>query len=138
MLSPQYKVVEKDLLEQDEDWTVDNPSPKWNVIELALEDYITPEMVDVPKDRRQWNNFHRIFGDSKRAPGWKIIKFFFNSKGAYVRLESYGNLSDFRIDTINGILKPQFRIVPPTNETKLSNLLEIDDEFNVTAPEEWN
>ena len=91
-------------------------------------------MIDVPKNKRQWDNFHRIFADPKRAPGWKINKFFFTSeRGVYVRLEYRGNWHDFRVDFVNEYLKPQYKISPSS-----FNITESKDEFNVEAPKEWN
>ena len=139
LLKDNYKVYSPKINESEDDFSVDAPS-KWNVTELGVGDYIAPEMIDVPKNKRQWDNFHHIFADPKRGPGWKINKFFFTSeRGVYVRLEYRGNWSDFRVDFVNEYLKPQYRITPPTNETKLSNLLEMDDDWTVDNPsEEWN
>ena len=91
-------------------------------------------MIDVPKNKRQWDNVHHIFADSKRGPGWKINKFFFTSeRGVYVRLEYRGNWHDFRVDFVNEYLKPQYKISPSS-----FNMTESEDEFNVDAPSEWN
>jgi hypothetical protein len=132
LLKPEYKISLPNLNESDE-FTVDAPE-SWNVTELGVGDYITPEMIDTPKDRRRWTSFHKVFGDPKRAPGWKIVEFVID----YVRLEHNGVKDIFSIKSLNKKIKPQFKIVPPTNETKLSSLLEQDDDFNVTAPTEWN
>ncbi len=136
VLKDNYKIyISNTLLESDDedDFSVDAPS-KWNVTELGVGDYIAPEMIDVPKNKRQWDNFHHIFADSKRGPGWKINKFFFTSeRGVYVRLEYRGNWHDFRVDFVNEYLKPQFKISPYS-----FNITESEDEFNVDAPVEWN
>jgi hypothetical protein len=132
LLKPEYKISLPNLNESDE-FTVDAPE-SWNVTELGVGDYITPEMIDTPKDRRRWTSFHKVFGDPKRAPGWKIVEFVID----YVRLEHNGVKDIFSIKSLNKKIKSQFKIVPPTNETKLSSLLEQDDDFNVTAPIEWN
>jgi hypothetical protein len=131
-LKRQYKIADS-LNESEDEFTVDAPE-SWNVTELGVGDYITPEMIDTPKDRRRWTSFHKVFGDPKRAPGWKIVEFVID----YVRLEHNGVKDIFSIKSLNKKIKPQFKIVPPTNETKLSSLLEQDDDFNVTAPTEWN
>jgi hypothetical protein len=131
-LKPQFKIADS-LNESEDEFTVDAPE-SWNVTELGVGDYITPEMIDTPKDRRRWTSFHKVFGDPKRAPGWKIVEFVID----YVRLEHNGVKDIFSIKSLNKKIKPQFKIVPPTNETKLSSLLEQDDDFNVTAPTEWN
>jgi hypothetical protein len=138
VLKPQFKVV-KSLSESEDEFTVDAPE-SWNVTELGVGDYIAPEMIDTPKDRRRWTSFHKVFGDPKRAPGWKIVKFINEELDNvfYVKLEHNGVKDIFSISAINKRIKPQFKIVPPTNETKLSSLLEQDDDFNVTAPTEWN
>jgi hypothetical protein len=138
LLKPEYKISLPNLNESDE-FTVDAPE-SWNVTELGVGDYITPEMIDTPKDRRRWTSFHKVFGDPKRAPGWKIVKFINEELDNvfYVKLEHNGVKDIFSIKSLNKKIKPQFKIVPPTNETKLSSLLEQDDEFNVDAPTEWN
>jgi hypothetical protein len=134
VLLPQYQVVkDKYVFESEDDFSVNAPQG-WDVTELGVGDYITPEMINVPKNKRQWDNFHHIFADLKRAPGWKINKFFFISeRGVYVRLEYRGNWHDFRVDFINKYLKPQFKISPSS-----FNITESEDEFNVDAPVEWN
>jgi hypothetical protein len=139
LLKPEYKISLPNLNESEDEFTVDAPE-SWNVTELGVGDYITPEMIDTPKDRRRWTSFHKVFGDPKRAPGWKIIKFINEELDNvfYVKLEHNGVKDIFSISAINKRIKPQFKIVPPTNETKLSSLLEQDDDFNVTAPTEWN
>ena len=134
-LKPQFKVVPSsfNINESEDEFSVNVPQG-WDVIDLGVGDYIAPEMIDVPKNKRQWDNFHRIFADPKRAPGWKINKFFFTSeRGVYVRLEYRGNWHDFRVDFVNEYLKPQYKISPSS-----FNITESEDEFNVEAPKEWN
>ena len=135
-LKDEFKVVSPDLKESEEDFSVDAPEG-WNVIELGVGDYITPEMVEMPKDKRKWNHFHNMLADPKRTDGWKIVGFKTYDGRDLVRLEYNGVGNFFNVDELNSILK-QYRIFFPTNETKLSSLLEQDDEFSVDAPKEWN
>jgi hypothetical protein len=78
-------------------------------------------MIDTPKDRRRWTSFHKAFGDPKRAPGWKIVKFINEELDNvfYVKLEHNGVKDIFSIKSLNKRIKPQFKIVPPTNETNV-------------------
>lgn len=135
-LKDEFKVVSPDLKESEEDFSVDAPQG-WNVIELGVGDYIYPEMIKVPKDKRKWNHFHNMLADPKRTDGWKIVGFKTYDGRDLVRLEYNGVGNFFNVDELNSILK-QYRIFFPTNETKLSSLLEQDDEFSVDAPKEWN
>jgi hypothetical protein len=134
LLKDNYKVYSPEINESEDEFSVDAPQ-SWDVIDLGVGDYIAPEMINVPKNKRQWDNFHHIFADPKRAPGWKINKFFFTSeRGVYVRLEYRGNWHDFRVDFVNEYLKPQFKISPSSFNINESE----EEDFNVIAPDEWN
>ena len=84
-------------------------------------------MVNVPKDKRRLNYWHKIFGDPQRK-GWKIIRF--DSRDVVIQSVDDGIGAQFGIESVNNILKPEYRI-----STILS---EQDDDFIVDAPKEWN
>jgi hypothetical protein len=115
-----------DLEESNGEFNVDAPE-NWNVIELEVGDIITPDMVNVPKDKRRLNYWHKIFGDPQRK-GWKIIRF--DSRDVVIQSVDDGIGAQFGIESVNNILKPEYRI-----STILS---EQDDDFTVDAPKEWN
>jgi hypothetical protein len=114
------------LDESNGEFNVDAPE-NWNVTELEIGDIITPDMVNVPKDKRRLNYWHKIFGDPQRK-GWKIIRF--DSRDVVIQSMDDGLGAKFGIESVNNILKPEYRI-----STILS---EQDDDFTVDAPKEWN
>jgi hypothetical protein len=95
-----------------------------NIKELTIGDIITPDMINVPQDKRTWNNWHKILGDPKRK-GWKINSFIDDGRVVYLKTDSI--IHPFEIDKINSVLKPSYKIFPP------DDLAEQDDDFEFTS-----
>ena len=93
-----------------------------DIKELTVGDIITPDMIDVPQDKRTWNNWHKILGDPKRE-GWKINSL--NDEFVYLKSDSI--IHPFQINKINDVLKPSYKIFPP------DDLDEQDDDFEFTS-----
>ena len=93
-----------------------------DIKELTIGDIITPDMIDVPQDKRTWNNWHKILGDPKRE-GWKINSL--NDEFVYLKYDSI--IHPFQINKINDVLKPSYKIFPP------DDLDEQDDDFEFTS-----
>ena len=95
-----------------------------NIKELTIGDIIIPDMINVPRDRRTWNNWHKILGDPKRK-GWEINSFIDDGRVVYLKTDSI--IHPFEIDKINSVLKPSYKIFPP------DDLAEQDDDFEFTS-----
>ena len=94
-LKPEYKVVTPNLSESEDEFTVDAPED-WNVTELKVGDFITPDMWE--------NKQYDLNIQSKTA---KITDISVDDKGPYVVLaheNPYWSL-DYDIDIINDLLK---------------------------------
>jgi hypothetical protein len=148
VLNNKYKIMTSlnELLEVDDEFTVDAPK-EWDVTELGVGDKITKDMIKNPEFlNRMDEDFEMDF------PGviTKIYKTLGNENwGVRIRFQDVGwrkylpkskdiklglgfNLDSFNDDN----LKPQYKIKEPVFE--LSTLLENEEDFNVSAPSEWN
>jgi hypothetical protein len=124
LLKSEYKIVEnKNLYEQqDDDWDLE-AGEEWNIKDLSVGDYITPEMfndsVFTKLERDEINDI-------------KIIGF----RNDFLIIEYIGSSGKIQQDNIDveifnqHFLKPGYRIVPPLNEQ--------DDDWDFEAGEEWN
>jgi len=134
-LKPKYKVVTTDLSESEDEFNVDAPE-EWNIEYLSIGDQITPDM---------WNQESKLIWDlldTDINKTYKIIGFFEEWDGyeeqedfdpIFVELEDeVGHISTESLTVLQGSLKPEFKI------TQNKNLNEVEDEFNVAAPPEWN
>jgi hypothetical protein len=123
LLKPQYKiVVKKDLFEEDE-WDFE-AGPEWNVKDLNVGDIVTPDMWDEDK--------LRYFEDNISSP------LFFTKPHKITRIEKtyfdfvwFDNEKKENFNFVNNLLKPQYRIVQPLNEQE-------DEDWDFEAGDEWN
>jgi hypothetical protein len=105
-LKPQYQVVPS-LNEFENDWDV-NVSDEWNVKDLGIGDYITPEMLNDNAFTKSWKELNDI----------KIIGF----RNDFLIIEYIGSSGKIKQDNIDVeifnqyFLKPQYRIVPSLDE----------------------
>jgi hypothetical protein len=112
-----FKISAVGLNEQDEDDDFNlDLGDNWSVdVELGVGDKITPDMFKSPKD----------------SYNFEIISFQPNNK-VYLRSLKKGWEDIFRISGINELLKPEYQIVPPLNES------DEDDDFNIEVGDKWN
>jgi hypothetical protein len=131
LLKPQYKiVVKKDLFEEEDEWDLE-AGPEWNVTELGIDDTITPEM---------WNkNLSPEYGnigdwidnpaedqiiDGIDTDDHGVVGIWFTGKKS--NIQNIYTLMDF-----NNLLDPKYRIIPPLTESE-------DDDWDFEAGDEWN
>jgi hypothetical protein len=125
LLKSEYKIVEnKNLYEQqDDDWDLE-AGEEWNIKDLGIGDYITPEMLNDTPFTKSWKELNDI----------KIIGF----RNDFLIIEYIGSSGKIQQDNIDVeifnqyFLKPQYQIVPPLNEQQ------DDDDWDLEAGEEWN
>jgi hypothetical protein len=110
-LKPEYKVVTPNLSESEDEFNVDAPED-WNVTELKVGDFITPDM---------WENTGYDFKIKSKTA--KITDIGVDDKGPYVVLAHENWSLDYDTDVINDLLKPQYKI-----EQNLTDLSESEDE----------
>ena len=144
-LKPQYKIKEpvfelSTLLENEEDFNVNAPD-EWNVTELGVGDIITPDMWDYTKDGDEFRNkiaksfiINRIFKEDGWDSGWGVsivhyIPALLHPK--FPQTNTLGGL-EYGLGELNSHLKPQYKIFIP------GALNENEEDFNVSAPSEWN
>jgi hypothetical protein len=114
------------LSEQDDDWDLE-AEEEWNIKDLSVGDYITPEMFNDSVFTKTWRDATKDI---------KIVNFFHNSLGDGFVIEYIGSSGKIRQDNISvetfnkHFLKPGYQIVPPLNES--------DDEWDFEAGPEWN
>jgi hypothetical protein len=127
-LKSKYRVVPYILEESDDEFSVNAPE-EWNITQLGVNDIITPDM---------WTE--KIYKITKSFIINKIASYGFLENQWEVYMRPYGsefsqnNTSDdqvINLDILNNYLKPEYKI------TKNKALFEEEDEFNVSAPEEW-
>jgi hypothetical protein len=129
-LKSEYKIVEnKNLYEQqDDDWDLE-AGEEWNIKDLSVGDYITPEMFNDSVFTKTWRDATKDI---------KIVNFFHNSLGDGFVIEYIGSSGKIRQDNISvetfnkHFLKPGYQIVPPLNEQQ------DDDDWDIEAGDEWN
>ena len=122
-LKPQYKIV-PNLNENEDEFNVEAPY-NWNVTELTVGDTITPDMWEEINDHVKWQNNPIIITKFVKAGTYN------DDDPAFIVFkmpESYEIIED--VDYINDLLKDEYLVVKPLNES--------EDEFRVTAPKEWN
>ena len=125
-LKPEYKVVTTDLNESEDEFTVDAPED-WNVEMLTVGDTIEPNMWIPLKDlRKQLSSETREYVKYFQSEPRVIKKIFYDNDDQ--RLYFY--IEDSDAEWTNNLLKPQYKVT--------EGLKESDDDFNVTAPKEWN
>ena len=125
-LKPEYKVVTTDLNESEDEFTVDAPED-WNVEMLTVGDTIEPNMWIPLKDlRKQLSSETREYVKYFQSEPRVIKKTFYDNDDQ--RLYFY--IEDSDAEWTNNLLKPQYKVT--------EGLKESDDDFNVTAPKEWN
>ena len=112
------------LSEQEDEWDFE-AGEEWNVKELTVGDKLTPEMFQ--------DSAISYYGGIANAT---IMKYDNDGIKDYAHIE-YNNNKGLRthillyVDVVNDkILKPQYQIVPPLNES--------EDEWDLEAGEEWN
>ena len=121
LLNPKYKIpTNDDLVESEDEFNV-TPGEEWNVTYLRAGDTITSDM---------WKD------NSKRSPMY-ILGFEWDQSREEVLVVLEVLYTDYPIqywdiDVVNERLKPEFQV------TDDSNLMENEDEFNVTPGEQWN
>ncbi len=125
-LKPEYKVVTTDLSESEDEFTVDAPE-NWNVEMLTVGDTIEPNMWIPLKDLiKQLSSETREYVKYFQSEPRVIKKTFYDNDDQ--RLYFY--IEDSDAEWTNNLLKPQYKVT--------EGLKESDDDFNVTAPKEWN
>jgi hypothetical protein len=140
-LKSKYRVIPYILEESDDDDFNVSASPEWNVTELGVGDIITPDMWDYTKDGDEFRNkiaksfiINRIFKEDGWDSGWGVsivhyIPALLHPK--FPQTNTLGGL-EYGLGELNSHLKPQYKIFIP------GALNESDDDFNVSAPSEWN
>jgi hypothetical protein len=125
-LSDGYE-IEKSLTEEAEDFNV-IASPKWDIIELGVGDYINSNMLNPKSNDYTWFSRRKLF----------IEDIYFDECWTVNLLHVESNYhTQFCIDYMNeDVLNDKYKIM--TSLKELSKLLEVDDEFSVDAPKEWN
>ena len=125
-LSDGYE-IEKSLIEEAEDFNV-IASPKWDIIELGVGDYINSNMLNPKGNDYTWFSRRKLF----------IEDIYFDECWTVNLLHVESNYhTQFCIDYMNeDVLNDKYKIM--TSLKELSKLLEVDDEFSVDAPKEWN
>jgi hypothetical protein len=123
LLKPQYKiVVKKDLFEEEDEWDFE-AGKEWNVNELGIGDTITHKMWKDP----EWDYF------TKRG-NVKIEDIGDEDGVKYVILTDFkeeDNWEEYDLNYINNMLKYPYQIVPPLHEQE-------EDEWDLEAGPEWN
>jgi hypothetical protein len=122
-LSDGYE-IEKSLTEEAEDFNV-MASPKWDVIELGVGDYINSNMLNPKSNDYTWFSRRKFFiEDIYFDECWTV-------KLTHVESE---HDEEMCVDFLNSdVLNNKYKIM-----TSLNELLEVDDEFDVEAPKEWD
>jgi len=139
-LEPKYQIVPP-LNEQEEDEWDFEAGPEWNIEELVVGDYITPDMWDWQKigayidsmnydDHEEYRRNWEEWEEGTKNP-IKILKIHNNNGDIYSELDSTFLRWEPSLYFINKMLKPKFKVVPPLNESE-------DDEWDLEAGEEWN
>jgi len=124
------KLTNSSLREEDEDWNI-TVGEEWNVQELGVGDYITPEMF---QDNKYGNEFKALNQD------FKIVRFKVNNTTLpngdintiyYFNIEykdRFGKTQqqNYQVKSFNKyFLKPQYKVVPP-------------DDLNEQEDDEWD
>jgi hypothetical protein len=140
-LKSKYRVVPYILEESDDDDFNVSASPEWNVTELGVGDIITPDMWDYTKDGDEFRNkiaksfiINKIFKEDGWDSGWGVsivhyIPALLHPK--FPQTNTLGGL-EYGLGELNSHLKPQYKIFIP------GALNENEEDFNVSAPSEWN
>ena len=135
-LKSKYRVIPYILEESDDDDFNVSASPEWNVTELGVGDIITPDMWDYTKDGDEFRNkiaksfiINRIFKEDGWDSGWGVSIVHYIPE--FPQTSTLGGL-EYGLGELNNHLKPQYKIFIP------GALNESDDDFNVSAPSEWN
>jgi hypothetical protein len=127
-LKPEYQIIPPLNEQQDDDWDLE-ADEEWNIKDLSVGDYITPEMFNDSVFTKTWRDATKDI---------KIVDFFHNSLGDGFAIEYIGSSGKIRQDNISvetfnkHFLKPGYRIVPPLNEQQ------DDDDWDLEAGDEWN
>ena len=119
------------LSEKEDEFDVTAPED-WNVTELTVGDELTPDMFsdsDFPHWKWEGSDFFiQMFGNDGHKD---YIRISYETKWG-IRTSAL-----MYIDKVNElVLKPEYKVVKPNNLNEL--LSEDEDEWDVTAPEEWN
>ena len=119
------------LSEKEDEFDVTAPED-WNVTELTVGDKLTPDMFsdgDFPNWKWEGSDFFiQMFGNDGHKD---YIRISYETKWG-IRTSAL-----MYIDKVNElVLKPEYKVVKPNNLNEL--LSEDEDEWDVTAPEEWS
>jgi len=131
ILKPGYEISKPSTLDEVDEDEFDVDAPKeWDIKVLTTGDILTNEHLGTGG-----NTAYKIIGfEDNRV---KIEKGVIMKRGTG---DIFSPNTPYPItiplSTLQRRLNPGYVIEPPT--TKLSDLLEIDDEFDVVAPDEWN
>jgi hypothetical protein len=132
------KLTNLSLREEDNDWDIE-VGEEWNVQELGVNDYITPEMF---QDNKYGNEFKALNQD------FKIVRFKVNNTTLpngdintiyYFDIEykdRFGKTQqqNYQVKSFNKyFLKPQYKVVPPDGLNE-----QEDDEWDLEVGENWN
>jgi hypothetical protein len=135
-LKSKYRVVPYILEESDDDDFNVSASPEWNVTELGVGDIITPDMWDYTKDGDEFRHkikksfiINRIFKEDGWDSGWGVSIVHYIPE--FPQTSTLGGL-EYGLGELNNHLKPQYKIFIP------GALNENEEDFNVSAPSEWN
>jgi hypothetical protein len=121
-LKPQYKIILPLTEQEDDEWDLE-VGENWNIKDLGVGDYITPEMFNDSVFTKSWRAATKDI---------KIVDFFYNSLGDGFVIEYIGSSGKIEQDNINVesfnkyFLKPQYQIVPTLNEQQ-------DDEWDIAT-----
>ena len=131
------KLTNLSLREEDNDWDIE-VGEEWNVQELGIDDYITPEMF---QDNKYGNEFKAL------NQSFKIVRFKVNNTTLpngdintiyYFNIEykdRFGKTQqqNYQVKSFNKyFLKPQYKVVPPDDLNE-----QQDDEWDLEVDKEW-
>jgi len=131
ILKPGYEISKPSTLDEVDEDEFDVDAPKeWDIKVLTTGDILTNEHLGTGG-----NTAYKIIGfeDNRvKIEKGKILKR--DTGDIFVPNTPY--ITTIPLSTLQRRLNPGYVIEPPT--TKLSELLKVDDEFDVVAPDEWN